>query len=86
MVVVVLALSFFGCARNTNNLKVVTGFSLDRYLGKWFETARHPHSFEKGLTKVNATYTKRPDGMIEILNTGFSPAKGAWRTAKGKLS
>ena len=29
--------------------EAVTGFELNRYLGKWYEIARLPNRFEKGL-------------------------------------
>jgi len=31
------------------SVQPVTGFELERYLGKWYEIARLDHSFEKGL-------------------------------------
>jgi apolipoprotein D and lipocalin family protein len=44
---------------------------LDRYLGKWFELARHENRFEKGLDAVTAEYALLPDGKIEVLNRGI---------------
>ncbi len=52
----------------------------NRYLGTWYEIARFPHSFEKGLVGVTATYSMRPDGKIKVLNQG---RKGS---LDGKLS
>jgi len=49
----------------------VKTLDLNRYLGKWYEIARFPHSFEKNLVGVTATYKLREDGMIEVLNEGF---------------
>ena len=49
----------------------VKTLDLNRYLGKWYEIARFPHSFEKGLVGVTATYRLKEDGMIEVLNEGF---------------
>jgi len=43
---------------------------LDRYLGKWFELARHENRFEKGLDAVTATYALDDDGTIQIVNAG----------------
>lgn len=37
---------------------------LYKYLGTWYEIARFPHSFEKGLVGVTATYSLRKDGKI----------------------
>ncbi len=49
----------------------VAQVDLELYAGKWFEIARYPHSFEKGLVGVTATYTLKPNGRIEVLNQGF---------------
>lgn len=54
----------------------VESLELEKYLGTWYEIARFPHSFEKGLVGVSATYSMRPDGKIRVVNQGF----------KGKLS
>ena len=49
----------------------VKELDLDRYLGTWYEIARFPHSFEKNLVGVTATYSLREDGKIEVLNQGY---------------
>ena len=43
---------------------------LARYLGKWFELARHENRFEKGLDAVTAEYSLDEDGTVEIVNGG----------------
>jgi apolipoprotein D and lipocalin family protein len=62
----------------------VTGFESDRYLGTWYEIARFDHSFEEGLSRVTATYSKREDGGIRVLNKGYDAATGEWDEAEGK--
>jgi apolipoprotein D and lipocalin family protein len=62
----------------------VADFKLDRYLGKWYEIARLDHSFERGLSKVTAEYSLRPDGSVRVLNRGYSEAAKAWKEAEGK--
>lgn len=49
----------------------VKELDMKRYLGKWYEIARFPHSFEKNLVGVTATYTLKEGGKIEVLNEGF---------------
>lgn len=44
---------------------------LKRYLGVWYEIARIPNWFEKGLIGVTATYSLKKDGNIEVLNQGY---------------
>jgi apolipoprotein D and lipocalin family protein len=43
---------------------------LARYLGKWFELARHENRFQKGLDAVTAEYMLDEDGRIGIVNSG----------------
>ena len=67
-------LFIFSCT-NTNSQMIdkttVKEFDLNRYLGTWYEIARFPHSFEKNLVGVTATYRLRDDGKIEVLNQGY---------------
>jgi apolipoprotein D and lipocalin family protein len=62
----------------------VTGFELDRYLGRWYEIARLDHSFERGLERVTAEYSMRPDGGTRVLNRGYSTEEGKWEEAEGR--
>ena len=63
----------------------VKALDLNRYLGKWYEIARFPHSFEKNLVGVTATYRLKADGMIEVLNEGFkNTLEGEHSKAIGK--
>ena len=64
-------------------VEVVSPFAVDRYLGKWYEIARLDHRFERGLSDVNATYRRLPDGGIEVVNRGYDTARGQWREAVG---
>lgn len=54
----------------------VKELDLNRYLGTWYEIARFPHSFEKNLVGVTATYSMRSDGKIEVVNQGFKNSLG----------
>ncbi len=73
-----------GCVGLPENVKPVDHFNSDRYLGKWFEIARLDHSFERGLTKVSASYGLRDDGGIRVINRGFDAKKQQWQQAEGK--
>ncbi|WP_200333070.1 lipocalin family protein [Thiocystis violacea] len=59
-------------------------FQLERYLGTWHEIARLDHFFERGLSDVSATYSRRPDGGVDVVNRGYDAAKGEWREASGR--
>ena len=49
-------------------LQTVPYLDLDRYLGKWYEIARYPHSFEEGCFGSTAFYEKLDDGKISVVN------------------
>lgn len=72
------------CSGTPEGAEPVTGFELDRYLGKWFEVARLDHRFERGLTHVTATYSLRDDGGVHVVNRGFNSESGKWDEAVGK--
>jgi apolipoprotein D and lipocalin family protein len=57
---------------------------LNRYAGLWYEIARLPNSFEKGLECVTARYTLKPNGRVQVLNKGFSARKGRYKSSKGR--
>ncbi|QSH42576.1 lipocalin family protein [Lentisphaerota bacterium] len=73
-----------GCGVSTRNIPAVTQFDANRYLGKWYEIARIPHFFERGLTDCYAVYENREDGGIKVTNWGYSPSRKAWKVARGR--
>lgn len=44
-------------------------FQPERYLGRWYEIARYPVSFEEGCTATTADYGRIDDETISVLNT-----------------
>jgi apolipoprotein D and lipocalin family protein len=58
---------------------------LDRYAGDWFEIARFPNRFQRTcLGDVRATYARRPDGRLDVVNRcrtaeGQTEARGVGR-------
>jgi apolipoprotein D and lipocalin family protein len=73
-----------GCAFTPQGVNPVEGYELDRYLGTWYEIARFDHRFERGLSQVSATYSKRQDGGIDVINRGKNNMTGAWKEVKGR--
>ncbi len=67
-----------------STISPVRSFSLERYLGTWYEIARLDHSFERDLQRVSANYSLLDDGGIRVLNRGYSTRKDAWKAATGK--
>jgi apolipoprotein D and lipocalin family protein len=85
LVGILLALSLAACSTAPpEGVRVVTPFDLARYQGTWFEIARLDHSFERGLSDVNARYQSRPDGSVDVINRGYDPDDGEWRQANGR--
>ena len=73
-----------GCVGVPEGIEPVTGFEVERYMGRWYEVARLDHSFERGMEQVTATYELRPDGTVAVLNRGYRADKGEWGEASGK--
>jgi apolipoprotein D and lipocalin family protein len=82
--VVVCTLFAAGCTGIPQGVTPVSGFDVDRYLGKWYEIARLDHSFERGLDKITAQYSLKPGGGLRVVNRGFDVASGQWREAEGR--
>lgn len=60
-----------GALPNAAPLESVAPFEIERYLGRWYEIAKYPVSFEKGLVGVTAEYSLRDDGDVRVLNAGL---------------
>lgn len=73
-----------GCVSKPPGVEPVSGFALDRYLGKWYEIARLDHSFERGMQNVTAEYSLREDGGVRVVNRGYKTAEGEWGKAEGR--
>jgi len=85
----IFSVLFSLCCTKTNSQMIdqttVKELDLNRYLGTWYEIARFPHSFEKNLVGVTATYSLRADGKIEVLNQGYrNTLEGERSKAVGK--
>ena len=73
-----------GCAVTPQGVTPVDNFEPDRYLGTWYEIARLDHRFERGLSEVSATYSKRSNGGINVINRGLDKQTGKRKEAKGR--
>ena len=56
----------------------VKELDLNRYLGTWYEIARFPHSFEKNLVGVTATYHYNARAVCDA-GIGYSFCMGVSR-------
>lgn len=69
----------------------VAALDLDRYAGQWHEIAHLPMFFQRQcVDRITATYTRQPDGTIEVRNAsrtkagGRGESTGVARTADGR--
>jgi apolipoprotein D and lipocalin family protein len=68
-----------------NGPETVEYVDVKRYMGTWFEIARFPLRFEKGLVGIAATYTLLPDGRVRVVNKGYEKDfDGKLKTIEGK--
>ena len=66
-----------------NELVVVNHVDLQKYIGKWYEIAKIPNSFQKKCAcNTTAEYTIRGDGKISVVNT-CTESDGSKNTAQG---
>jgi apolipoprotein D and lipocalin family protein len=80
--------AFFACkifaAPAHESLTTVPRVDLQRYLGRWYEIARYPNSFQKDCaSSVTADYSLRSDGKVTVLNQCKKP-NGQIKKARGK--
>jgi len=73
---IAIMFSFFSCSKAP--LDTVPNVDIEKYSGTWYEIARLPNSFEKGLKCVTATYSLKENGKIKVENRGVK--------ADGKVS
>lgn len=58
---------------NSPPLEVVNQVDINRYMGRWYEIAKYPNSFERGCSNVTADYTLKNDGSVKVVNICRSP-------------
>jgi apolipoprotein D and lipocalin family protein len=86
VIVLLASCAFFQrrSAPELSPLQTVAHVDLNRYLGLWYEIGRYPNSFQSGCLGSTATYTARPDGDIDVLNSCRNEQDGSLRAAKGR--
>ncbi len=62
-------------------METVAKVELDKYLGKWYEIAHLPASFQNGCNQTTATYSMLKNGNIAVLNE--CTKNGKYKKAKG---
>jgi apolipoprotein D and lipocalin family protein len=87
-ILLIAALMMFGCNAQRLELTTVPDLDLEQYAGNWYEIARLPNSFEKGLKCITANYTLQNDGSVKVINSGFKieePTKQSTAIGKAKV-
>ncbi len=70
-----LLLFFTACQDKNPPLPTVQSITVQKYMGTWYEIARYEQFFEKGCRDINATYSLRSDGKIDVLNQCIKEGK-----------
>jgi apolipoprotein D and lipocalin family protein len=84
-VIMLLNINLLYGAEKMTELKTVEYVDIPKYMGTWYEIAKFPQWFEKGLVGVTATYTLLPNGKVQVLNSGYkNDFNGKLKVAKGK--
>ena len=76
--------ALMGCLGTPDNVKPVTNFKVEKFLGTWYEIARLDNYHERGMNQVTATYSLRNADEVKVVNRGYLTAKSRWREAEGK--
>lgn len=50
-------------------LPVVPDLDIEKYLGKWYDIAHLPASFQKGCFNTQAVYSLEANGSVKVVNT-----------------
>jgi len=78
----VIAIS--SCSNIPKGVKAFQPFTIEKYLGKWYEIARMDFRFERNLNNTTADYSVNKDGSIKVDNRGYNYKTMQWKQAIGK--
>lgn len=61
---------------SNQDMQVVRGLDVERYMGRWYEIASFPSRNQpKDGENTRATYSLKPDGTVHVLNETWSGGK-----------
>jgi apolipoprotein D and lipocalin family protein len=84
LALLLLLISKLSIAGELPPLKTVPYVDLNRYMGKWYEIASIPQSFQKDCVASSAQYSLRNDGKVDVLNQcRLKTLDGKLKQAKG---
>ncbi len=70
-IILVLFFSCLSCAQGPDlhpPVETVQFVEIERYMGKWYEIARLPQSFQRNCGATQAIYQLRNDGRVNVTN------------------
>ena len=87
MLAAFLAAACGGCssANSTRHIPAVENFELSKYMGKWYEIARLPHSFERNVSHAEAEYTLQDNGKVKVVNRGLRNGQSTSATGSARF-
>ncbi len=62
----------------------IPNFNIEKYMGLWYEVARIDNRFQRNMIDVTATYTLKSNGIVKVLNKGYSTKSKKWKSANGR--
>ena len=74
------------CVEVPEGITPVSGFKLDKYMGKWYEIARLDHRYERHFNRVSVEYSLNNNGDVLIKKKGYMPMHTEWREKEGKAT
>lgn len=72
----------FGNSCNRKTLETVQYVDIEKYMGKWYEIASFPQSFQKGCSCTTADYELMENGKVVVVNSCNTPEKRKVSTGK----
>lgn len=72
----------FGSSCNRKTLETVQYVDIEKYMGKWYEIASFPQSFQKGCSCTTADYDLMENGKVVVVNSCNTPEKRKVSTGK----
>lgn len=72
----------FGNSCNRKTLETVQYVDIEKYMGKWYEIASFPQSFQKGCSCTTADYDLMENGKVVVVNSCNTPEKRKVSTGK----
>lgn len=79
-----LALILLFSACNMESLQTVKKVDVNKYMGKWYEIASFPQSFQKGCSCTTAEYELLDNGKVKVVNTCYLADEDRVKKATGK--